>query len=131
MDVKVRSHVTFVFVSPLTHSLCCVTIDACLPPANEVWDKVTFLHLSVILCTGGGVWSEGGVWSKGLLVQGTAGPGGEVWSQGGPGPGGVGVPGGDPLDGYCCGRYASYWNTFLLIIRLTLILAQTLSVNKV
>ena len=21
----------------------------------------------------------------------------------------------DPLDGYCCGRYASYWNAFLLV----------------
>ena len=29
-----------------------------------------------------------------------------------PAPGGV--PGGDPLDGYCCGQYASYWNAFLL-----------------
>ena len=28
-----------------------------------------------------------------------------------PGPGGV--PGGDPPDGYCYGRYASYWNAFL------------------
>ena len=26
-----------------------------LPPANEVWGKVIFLHLSVILFTGGGV----------------------------------------------------------------------------
>ena len=25
-----------------------------------------------------------------------------------------GVPGGDPR-GYCCGRYASYWNAFLLV----------------
>ena len=25
-------------------------------------------------------------------------------------------PGGDPAaDGYCCGRYASYWNAFLLV----------------
>ena len=38
-----------------------------------------------------------------------------------PGGGGVpapgvcsqGVPGGDPPDGYCCGRYASYCNAFL------------------
>ena len=39
------------------------------------------------------------------------------------GPGGCLVPGGSgpgggclvetPLDGYCCGRYASYWNAFL------------------
>ena len=26
------------------------------------------------------------------------------------------VPSGDPpRDGYCCGRYASYWNAFLLL----------------
>ena len=46
-----------------------------LPPANEVWGKVIFLHLSVILFTGGvpgpgrGVWS-GGAWSRGWLVGG-------------------------------------------------------------
>ena len=39
---------------------------------------------------------------------------------GGHGPGGVhgprGEPGGDPPpDGYCCGRYASYWNAFLFL----------------
>ena len=27
-----------------------------LPPANDVWGKVMFLHLSVILFTGGGVY---------------------------------------------------------------------------
>ena len=53
-----------------------------------------------------------GAWSRG------------VWSGGGSCPGGVGsrgdclvlggMPGGDPPDGYCCGRYASYWNAFLL-----------------
>ena len=30
------------------------TITVLLPPANEVWGKVIFLHLSVILFTGGG-----------------------------------------------------------------------------
>ena len=31
-------------------------------------------------------------------------------------PEGVPAPGGDtPHDGYCCGRYASYWNAFLLL----------------
>ena len=39
-----------------------------------------------------------------------------------PGPGGVscprGVPGGDPPHGYCCGRYASYWNAFLFRMHL-------------
>ena len=47
-----------------------------------------------------GAWSQGGVWSGGCLA----------WcGGGGSGPGG---PGGD-LPGYCCGRYASYWNAFL------------------
>ena len=41
---------------------------------------------------------------------------GGAWSQGVPTPG-VCVPCGDPPpDGYCCGRYASYWNAFLLLI---------------
>ena len=41
-----------------------------------------------------------------------------------PGPGGSapggsrGVPGGDFSDGHCCGRYASYWNAFLLMLLL-------------
>ena len=66
--------------------------------------KVMFLQVSVILFTG-----------KECLVLG-----GGAWSQGGSGPGGClvrGVPGGDPLpDGYCYGRYVSYWNAFLLVI---------------
>ena len=32
-----------------------------LPPANEVWGKVLFLHLYVILFTGGGLCQGGGV----------------------------------------------------------------------
>ena len=67
----------------------------------------------------------------GVPAQGGSAPGGGAWSgvvcsQGGllwgvPGPGGrgcllQGVPGGDPPpDGYCCERYASYWNAFLLV----------------
>ena len=38
--------------------------------------------------------------------------------RGVPGPGGCLVPGGcgdPPRDGYCCGRYASYWNAFLFL----------------
>ena len=74
-----------------------------------------FLQVSVILFTRGGVCS-GGVCSRvpgpgevsgpravsapvGCLVRGSAPRG---------------VPGGDPPVGYCCGRYASYWNAFLL-----------------
>ena len=67
-----------------------------------------FLQVAVILFTGGmpgprGCLVPGGVpGPRGCLV-----PGG-VWSRG--------VPGGDPLDGYCCGQYASYWNAFLFIV---------------
>ena len=53
--------------------------------------KVMVLQVSVILFTGGG-----------------SGPGGV--------PGPWGMPGRDPPDGYCCGRYAAYWNAFLLLI---------------
>ena len=49
-------------------------------------------------CSRGGVSGPGGAWSWG-----------GAWFQGVPGPGGVG------RDGYCCGRYASYWNAFLFI----------------
>ena len=46
------------------------------------------------VCSGEG----GGVCSRGCLLRG--------------------VPGGDPPDGYCCGRYASYWNAFLFFFLL-------------
>ena len=75
--------------------------------------------MSVILLTGRGCLLGGG----GYLVRGVPAPGcvsglgGQgvsgrgVLAPGRSGPGGV--PGGDPPDGYCCGRYASYWNAFL------------------
>ena len=90
-----------------------------------------FLQVSVILFTGGclvlGGACPGGSGSGGsACYQRGSGPGGSgsggggclllggVWSQG--------VPGGDPLpDGYCCGRYASYWNAFLFIIEIILL----------
>ena len=58
------------------------------------------------LLPGGVPWSRGDVCSGGCLLPGCLLPGGclvrgvGVFSQG--------VPG-----GYCCGRYASYWNAFL------------------
>ena len=58
-----------------------------LPPANEVWGKV--ICLQVCVCPQGGMPGPGGC--EGCLVTG-----------------------GDPPGGYCCGRYASYWNAFLL-----------------
>ena len=42
-----------------------------LPPANEVWGKVIFLHLSVILFTGGGVPGQ-------VLPPGQVHPSGQV-----------------------------------------------------
>ena len=78
-----------------------------LPPANEVWGKVIFLHLSVILFTvgclvpgGGGVPGPGGSAPGGCLVPGGGLLLGGAWSWVGllrgcvPSPGGV-VPGGD------------------------------------
>ena len=65
------------------------------PPANEVWGKVIFLHLFVILFTGGclvrGVWSGGAC----LVPGGCLIPGG-AWSGGVPAPGGCLVLGGPP-----------------------------------
>ena len=54
-------------------------------------------------CSQGDACSQGGC----LL------PGG-VWAGGVPGPGGCPVET-PPPDGYCCGRYASYWNALLWI----------------
>ena len=66
------------------------------------WGKVMFLQASVILLTGGGASSQGGLLPGGwcLLQEGVYSRGGLV---------------GTPQDGYCCGRYASYWNAFLLV----------------
>ena len=70
------------------------------------WGKVIFSQASVILSTGGGP-GPGGAWSRGGGAWSWVGWGG-AWSWG--------VPGGDPpRDGYCCRRYASYWNAFLLM----------------
>ena len=73
-----------------------------LPPANEVWGKVMFLHLSVILFTGGGSASRGSA------------PG-EVYIQGA----GQTPLDADPPEHYgilsTSRWYASYWNAFLFI----------------
>ena len=72
-----------------------------VPPANEVWGKVMFLQLSVILFTG-----RGGL--GGSILEGGKG---------------VSVPGGLFLGRVSAGKtrrtvksewYASYWNAFLL-----------------
>ena len=64
----------------------------------------------------------GDAWSRGGLLPGGSAPGeGGVYSQGDLLPrGGCLLLGGWlvetplPRDGHCCGRYASYWNAFLL-----------------
>ena len=53
----------------------------------------------------------GGCLVKGVCSKGVPGPGG-VCSWGVSGPRGVCLE--TPPDRYCCGRYASYWNAFLL-----------------
>ena len=83
-------------------------ISGSLPPANEVWGKVIFSEA----CVKNSV--RGGAWSGGCLVPGVPGRGGGVPAPGGGACSWGGVPGGDPPDGYCCGRYAFYWNAFLL-----------------
>ena len=59
------------------------TLLICLPPANEVWGKVMFLHLCVILFTGegstwGGVLHPGGRLHRGVDLH----PGGSAFRRG-------------------------------------------------
>ena len=35
----------------------CILVQTLIPPTNELWSKVIFLHLSVILFTGGSTWA--------------------------------------------------------------------------
>ena len=109
-------------------------VNEFLPPVNEVWGKVIFLHLFVILSRGGAS-SWGGASSQGVPPPGGCLLPGGASSWGGcflwrcasswgvcflwrllP-PGGCFLLGGclveTPWDGYCCGWYASYWNAFL------------------
>ena len=78
-----------------------------LPPANEVWGKVMFLHLCVILFTGGHASQHASqvTWLGSLHPVGLP-PGGLP-----PGGGGLGWPQWDTWD--TSGWYASYWNAFL------------------
>ena len=96
-----------------------------LPPANEVWGKVIFSEACVKNSVHSGGSGPGG---GRCLVRRESGPGGclvpgGVWSWGvpaqanaclgGSASGGGGAWWRPPRDGYCCGRYASYWNAFL------------------
>ena len=86
------------------NELCCLVLlseehclqpDILLPPANEVWGKVIFSEACV----------KNSVHSGGRGVQAHTGGGGSQHALRQTPP---------PADGYCCGRYASYWNAFLL-----------------
>ena len=90
-----------------------------LPPANEVWGKVIFSEACVknSVHGGEGVVSQHALQvvsqyalqvSSGGLQAYTLGGSWGVW------PGGVSRP--TPVDGYCRGWYASYWNAFLLSV---------------
>ena len=102
-----------------------VQICALLPPANEVWGKVIFLHLSVILFTGGeylGRYTPQQVHPLGRCTLGQVHPLGRYTPQAGTPhwagtPPWVGTPPRQvhpPIRMSMRGRYASYWNAFLL-----------------
>ena len=90
-----------------------------LPPANEVCEGYVFTRVCHSVHEGWCLLPEGGACSGGgclLLPGGRRSSPREV-----PAPWGGRVPalvrGGvfccmPPPDGYCCGRYASYWNAF-------------------
>ena len=88
-----------------------------LPPTTKLGQSNIFIGICDSVQKGVGVRSGGGVV---CLVWGVPGPGrgvsglrGCAWSRGVPAPRGVWRP---PRDGYCCGRYASYWNAFLFYL---------------
>ena len=81
--------------------------------------KVMFLHVSV--CPQGGCLGP----DPGEILRGLAGEG---VSRPRPRRGGWGS---DPEDGYCCGRYASYWNEFLSFTFLNIELGLNLQIGFV
>ena len=82
----------------------CARLFKFLPLATKLGQGYIFTGVCHSVNGMGGVPApEGGGWAEGM-----SGPGGVACSQGG--------SSGDPRDGHCCGRYASYWNAFLYII---------------
>ena len=99
-----------------------------LPPANKVRGKVIFSQASVILFTGG-ILGRGACMTAGMCVAGEHVWHGGVWQGKGIGDAwqrrvcGAGVHGGGGgmcgrRNGYCSGQYASYWNAFLLSLKI-------------
>ena len=111
-QVNKTSEMQLILLGFVVTNCCDNLLSKLLPPANEVWGKVMFLHLCVILFTGGSA-------SEGVCIQGGLHPGGSA-SRGSASEGeGVGqIP---PQIGYygtrsTSGWYASYWNAFLCLV---------------
>ena len=104
------------FLSPVVQEAEVRALGECngklLPPANEVWGKVIFLHLSVILFTGG----------QGVPRQV---PPRQVH------PGQVHHPALHAGIRSTSGRYAFYWNAFLLSINLKIIPSKKVKRNSI
>ena len=89
-DWKFSLFGTYLFYCRPLQSICqngenqifCVYQSVLLPPANEVWGKVIFLHQFVILFTGGvrGCWGGMRGFIQGVCV---VAPGGHAWLLGG------------------------------------------------
>ena len=94
-------------------------------PKGEVEGDLVQVHSQGVKLMG--IWSR--PTAKGEVEGDLAGVGGGACSQGVPGlgdawsQGGVPGPGGGawwrPPEGYCCGRYTSYWNAFFFMIKFT------------
>ena len=76
-----------------------------------------FLHLSVILFTEGGMCGRGHAWQGDIHGRGHALHDGGMHGRGACVAGGVH----GRRDGHCSGRYATYWNAFLLLLLFSLI----------
>ena len=125
---------------------CCCGINVVffgwqsLPPANEVWGKVIFSQACVKNSVQGVCACSWGPPGPGVcLLLGVPSRGGGAWSGGlvpgrGPGPYSRGKLRGirpsPPPDGYCCGRYASYWNALLFSLVYTTTVTRQLIKNK-
>ena len=96
---KSTSHGNDEYISLAIHSEVEFNHDVFLPSAT----KLRRLCFYTCLSTGGGVSAS--------VHAGIPPPGADTpWEQAPPQ--GADPP---PADGYCCGRYASYWNAFLFI----------------
>ena len=105
----------------LLESLIGPISDLFLPSANEVCEGYVFTCVCL---------STGGCRGPGGLPRGVSRPRGcvqaQAWGVSRPRPSGVCIPActdantpPPPADGYCCGRYASYWNALLLLPEFT------------